>query len=595
MATVPPSGKRLASLVLASILISIIASCGGGGGDGKPDGGGSGSDAGDGPVTIPETCGNSVADTGEACDDGNQRSGDGCSAACDAVEAGWVCELPGQACVKVTGCGNGRKEEGEECDDRNTSDNDGCSATCTLEEGWNCPAAGGRCHAAKCGDNIKVGDEECEDGNTANGDGCSSTCRLEEGWKCPTVGQACSKTTCGDGVVEGTEQCDDKNNNMGDGCSPLCKLEPKCKDGTCQETCGDGVLLPPEVRTEECDDGNTRDNDGCSSQCKKEEGFVCDNVGSGTPPDTTSIPVVYRDFRGYDLAAVAGTNIPRGHIDFENKNGGSETGIVKPNLDADGKPEYNKEGVASANTNGAAPFRQWYRDVENVNKTVVSTLTMTLQKPVPAGQLGTYAFDTDAFFPLDGKGWVAAGHERLRQANDGKDHNFSFTSEVRYWFQYKGGETLTFRGDDDVWVFINGKLALDLGGVHGPVSGTVNVSNQAAALGLRLNGIYEAVVFQAERHTSGSSYRLSLGNFSTETTVCRATCGNNVVDQGEECDDGVNAGGYNQCAPGCVFGPRCGDGRTQPRSTTPGDVEECDDGNTVNGDGCSAQCEVEIG
>ncbi|MCP3097451.1 DUF4215 domain-containing protein [Myxococcus sp. K15C18031901] len=594
MATVPPSGKRLASLVLASILISIIASCGGSGGDGKPDSGpGPVPDSGDGPVVIPKTCGNGVADPGEACDDGNQISGDGCTAACDAVETGWACELPGQACVRVAGCGNGRVEAGEECDDRNASNGDGCNSECKVEAGWNCPAAGGRCHAAQCGDGLKVGDEECEDGNTNSGDGCSSTCRLEEGWKCPTVGQACSQTTCGDGIVEGTEQCDDKNNDMGDGCSPLCKLEPRCTDGACQEKCGDGILLPPEVRTEECDDGNTRDNDGCSSSCKKEEGFVCDNVGSGAPPDTTAIPVVYRDFRGYDLLATGA--LPRGHIDFENKNGGREDGIVKANLDADGKPEYNKEGVQSANTNGGAAFRQWYRDVANVNKTVVTTLTLNLQKPVPTGQSGTYVFDTEYFFPLDGKGWIATGNEQTRQANDGKPHNFSFTSEVRYWFQYKGGETLTFRGDDDVWVFINGKLALDLGGVHGPASGTVNVSNQATALGLKLNGIYEAVVFQAERHTSGSSYRLTLGNFSTETTVCRATCGNAVVDQGEECDDGINAGGYNKCAPGCVNGPRCGDGRIQPRSSTPGDVEECDDGNTRNGDGCSSTCEVEIG
>ncbi|MCP3143476.1 DUF4215 domain-containing protein [Pyxidicoccus xibeiensis] len=573
----PRAGTRLASLVLASFLFSLVA-CGGDGDSKKPDAG----------VVTPEPdasvddggllCGDGQLQAPEVCDDANATGGDGCSANCGAIETGWSCDTAGQPCVRTQGCGNGRVEAPEVCDDRNITSNDGCSATCTVEPGYNCPSTGGRCRAAQCGDRIIAGEEECEDGNATNGDGCNSSCRLESGYKCPTAGQACVRTTCGDRVVEGTEQCDDGNNNMGDGCSPLCVREPVCNNGTCQAVCGDGVMLPGST-AEQCDDGNTRANDGCSPSCKFEEGFACELIEED-PPAQVSIPVVYRDFRGYDLAASGG--LPRGHIDFENKNAGLETGIVAATLGTDGKPVYGKDGVASANTNGKAAFDQWYRDTPNVNKTVVGTLDLIRQ---PAN--GSYVFDNAAFFPLDNAGWVATSQEPRRDGN----HNFNFTSEARYWFEYKGTEVLTFRGDDDVWVFINKKLAIDLGGVHGPESGTITLSQRASQLGLTVGGIYEVVVLQAERHTTGSNYRLTLNNFVTRRTECAATCGDGITqtDKGEECDDGVNDGGYGQCARGCVLGPRCGDGVKQDPP------EECDDGNTRNRDGCDATCKLEIG
>jgi fibro-slime domain-containing protein len=191
----------------------------------------------------------------------------------------------------------------------------------------------------------------------------------------------------------------------------------------------------------------------------------------------------------------------------------------------------------------------------------------------------SYVYDNPVFFPVDNKGY----------GNEGRVHNFHFTSELRYWFTWKGGEVLDFRGDDDVFVYINGRLAVDIGGVHGAETGSVTLSGgTAAGLGLVTNGMYELDVFQAERHTTESNYKLTLRGFAKARTQCSPICGDGIKTKYEACDDGKNAGGYGKCQPGCVLGPRCGDGILQS-----GDGETCDDGNVVPNDGCSAVCKLE--
>jgi cysteine-rich repeat protein len=124
-------------------------------------------------------------------------------------------------------CGNGRLDAGEACDDANRESGDGCDRACALEIGFSCSERAPTTCVETCGDGIVVGEESCDDANAVGGDGCAA-CQLETGYVCdhPEGGSVC-RPLCGDGIVlaEAGEVCDDGNAHSGDGCSPACTPE----------------------------------------------------------------------------------------------------------------------------------------------------------------------------------------------------------------------------------------------------------------------------------------------------------------------------------------------------------------------------------
>src|SRR5204863_624937 len=104
------------------------------------------------------------------------------------------------------------------------------------------------------------------------------------------------------------------------------------------------------------------------------------------------------------------------------------------------------------------------------------------------------------------------------------------------------------------------------------------------ALGLVKGGIYEVVMFQAERNECGSNFKVTLKDFNRPKSTCASKCGDGIVASDEVCDDGKNDGSYGGCMPGCHGRASiCGDATVDPG-------EECDDGNHEPNDACSNAC-----
>jgi fibro-slime domain-containing protein len=213
---------------------------------------------------------------------------------------------------------------------------------------------------------------------------------------------------------------------------------------------------------------------------------------------SVTLPLIIRDFKRYDPYD------PKTDPDFGSGYSHVDLDIVADTIGMDRKPVYKNPTGKTFTTHGKEAFDKWYRDVLGTNFRVSYPLVFA---PTPDGGHRFDSEETGILVARDGgpsrKMFVPIDDGTPLQTpfgNQGDPHNYLFTAELHAIFTYRGGEFMECNGDDDLWVFIDGKLVVNLGGLHYPEGRSLAVDD----LELTREKDYKLDLFYAERKGLGA-------------------------------------------------------------------------------------------
>ena len=201
-------------------------------------------------------------------------------------------------------------------------------------------------------------------------------------------------------------------------------------------------------------------------------------------------------------------------------NKGLEQGLVDYQLDKEYLP-VAKGGKLTSNR-GLTDLKRWFNAVDGKSASYIGNLKMDYQ-----ADNAEFSFHQDEFYPLD-----EVEFSKNDSANDDRhNHLFTMNFAVPFTTLLSGNESFEITADDDTFVFVGDKLAVDLGGIHGAMTGQfvihdngdvyAGVNNEDMAFtGVKLNEGDGSIVriFHADRDSSESVFKIKFTGMNLSIT-----------------------------------------------------------------------------